>query len=196
MSSSSLQDLQKQIESLQHHLRETQENNHQLQQKLSDRRNSGDKISELQRQVSESNDYVKLLEDKLRSVQTSSLQQVLDSQKAEISGLRKKLTETQNCCAKVDGWLDEVGVFLSGLTDHTDNDVSSTSDVKQKVQQSLTVVRSLSSVLGKSDSVRNTRLVSCYLASSFVKKIVMYICFFVSLVKLRFMILKGYYSKS
>ncbi|KAK3087158.1 hypothetical protein FSP39_002455 [Pinctada imbricata] len=144
--------LKSHVESLQQLLRETKKTNAELLQKLLNRQEGDAGIVKLEKQLKESRDYAEKMEDKLRSMQDSSLHQVLGSQKDEIKMLQKRLYDTQGSCVKVENWLDELSEFLSGLAADRDNDDINVADsMKRRVQQSKLILRSLSSAtdLGK-----------------------------------------------
>lgn len=142
--SQTLVNLQERISVLQQDLQETKDNNSKLQQKISAQQNSEQVIAELKTQLGQSREAIEYLEKQLKSYQGSSMQEVLELQRDEIAGLRKRLCDSQNSCVQLNQWLGDLSGVLEGLRDGEGQYAS----IKQKVQQTRKVAKSLSHILG------------------------------------------------
>jgi len=80
--------------------------------------------------------------------QGSPTKHFIESQKLEIMFLRKKLSDTQNSCVQLEGWLNELSDFLNELM-YVDDDGnhSNVRGIKQTVDKSRHMIQSMSSTL-------------------------------------------------
>ena len=136
--------LQEKIATLQQDLQVTKDNNSQLQQQIWAQQNSEQVVAKLKTQLEQSRETIDSLEKQLKAYQGSSMQEVLQTQRDEIAGLRKRLADSQNACARLNRWLGDLSVFLEGLEDQT----GMFGSIQQKVQHTRSVAKSLSQILG------------------------------------------------
>ncbi|XP_056012294.1 golgin subfamily A member 4-like isoform X5 [Ostrea edulis] len=137
-----LVDLQGRIATLHQSLQETKNNNFELQQKLWAKQNSEQIIVDLKNQLGQSRETIDALEKQLKSYQGSSMQEVLELQRDEIASLRKRMCDSQNSCVQLNQWLGDLSMCLDGL-----NEDEMCGSIKQKVQQTRMVAKSLSHLL-------------------------------------------------
>ncbi|XP_078326757.1 uncharacterized protein LOC111124018 isoform X6 [Crassostrea virginica] len=135
--------LQEKIATLQQDLQVTKDNNSQLQQQIWAQQNSEQVVAKLKTQLEQSRETIDSLEKQLKAYQGSSMQEVLQTQRDEIAGLRKRLADSQNACARLNRWLGDLSVFLEGLEDQT----GMFGSIQQKVQHTRSVAKSLSQIL-------------------------------------------------
>lgn len=99
---------------------------------------------DLKNQLGQSRETIDALEKQLKSYQGSSMQEVLELQRDEIASLRKRMCDSQNSCVQLNQWLGDLSMCLDGL-----NGDEMCGSIKQKVQQTRMVAKSLSHLLGK-----------------------------------------------
>ncbi|XP_033732642.1 golgin subfamily B member 1-like isoform X3 [Pecten maximus] len=146
VSRDTLQNLHQQMDSLQRHLQETQDTNSELQHKLLQQQHNNP--DSLKQQLQDSRANVAALEEKIAAFQNSSVHEILESQKSEISILKKRLSDTQNSCTQLNYWLEELSTFLTELVYvDQDGDRSQVRGMKHKVDMSKSIVRNMSTCI-------------------------------------------------
>lgn len=130
------------LRDLQCKLSAAEENNLHLRQKISALENN---VSDLKIELKR---YQELEKDKINESQGSPAKRLFESQKIEISFLRKKLADTQNSCVQLEGWLNELSDFLNELMYlEEDGSHGNMRGIKQKVDKSRHMIQSMSTTL-------------------------------------------------